>query len=195
MIFGPGTIIPPTQPRQTESTDTRQAIQRHDPDQGKNRGKKDKEQEEDLFDMDDQATVSISALRTFLGNFLYNSEAQKRTQNTDNTEDSGHENHRKETSEPKEQEIRKPVSEQAARAANAYQTMANRTDRRAAPRQSVDASEAEKLGLSAADTRALHQLLDDLRELSNRGMEYISIERGDSFLESLLSAVEKAKLQ
>ena len=74
-----GRIFSNQPPRQAENTDTRQDIQRHDPDFERRRKKRQSEKEEPF--PEDGATVSVEALRIFLENFLKSLSAQ----NTFNT--------------------------------------------------------------------------------------------------------------
>jgi hypothetical protein len=172
-----------TRPREAESTDTRQGIRRHETDQ-EQRKKGEREEKPEAFDTDDSATVTIDALRVFLENFLKSIETQK----TDGGKFRADISPQAEKDSPAQNTA--PVNVQAAAAAGAYQHVAQKVDKTASPTMS-DENAAPILG--AADVRTIHQLLADLKPLSERGIEYLTIERSDSFLGSLVAAVAKVK--
>jgi hypothetical protein len=171
-----------TRPRLAEGTDARLDIRRHDPDQ-ESRRKKDEREQGETFDTDDSATVSIEALRAFLENFLKTLESEK----TDTPKISAS----PAAPVPEMQSSPRPVDGAAAAAAGVYKHVAQKVDRTAIPEVSQDAASAPIL--EAADIRIILQLIEDLKPLSACGVEYLIIERGESFLASLVAAVARAK--
>jgi hypothetical protein len=178
-----------TRSRQAEHADTRLDIRRHDPDQEGRRKKDGAPQENSAFDTDDNATVTIEALRVFLENFLVSLQPQK----FDGKSDGGHKIIPPQNHDP-ESAFRPHTDGEAAKAAGVYQHVAQKVDRTAPhATHTSDETAPPSVELAAADIRAIHQLLADLKPLTERGIEYLVIERSDSFLGSLVAAVEKAK--
>jgi hypothetical protein len=175
----------PVQPRQAENADTRLDIKRHDPDQER-RKKEGKEDDKQHFDTADNATVSIEALHSFLVNFLKSQEEETKTPENKNL-------FAEEISPPSETTPPPPpVASQNAKAASAYQTTAQKTSGRSFSSENTDAI-AQALHLGAAEIRTIHILLEDLKSLSTRNIEYITIERSTTFLQSLVDGVARAK--
>lgn len=173
-----------TRSRQAEHADTRLDIRRHDPDQEGRRKKDGEAKENSTFDTDDNATVTVEALRIFLENFLVTLQPQK--------SDGGHKITAPQNHDPAP--AQKPHTDgQAAKAAGVYQHVAQKVDRTAPHITHTHDETPPPVELAAADIRAIHQLLADLKPLTERGIEYLVIERSDSFLGSLVAAVEKAK--
>lgn len=169
-------------PREAEHSDARLDIRQHDPDQERSKKERKDKDPDSLFNEDDIATVSVEALRVFLKNFLGSLEADG-TRGTampvanDHTE-----------SPPTPQ-----VQGRAARAASAY---AHASETGAAGKYGdINAPappSAASLQLPSEDVRVIHKLLDDLKILSDRKIENLRIERGSSFLQTLVLATEKA---
>jgi len=176
-------------PRHAEENDTRQDIQRHDPDH-ENRRRKKKDAEEELFGQDDGANISIDALQTFLNKFLKElSEKQpKKRFNATSKPTSEAE----ETITPPQEKEPKPKSVQAARAASAYQHAADGQHENSLF-SDMNENNANPISLDAAEIRTIHELLSDLELLSKKNIEYIHIERAENFLQSLVNAVNTLK--
>jgi hypothetical protein len=170
-----------TKPRQAENADTRLGIRHHEPDQER-RKKEEKSEPVSVFDTDDSATVTVDALRAFLENFLKSMTAEKKDGGKFVAPE-----------QPQAPQNSAPAHHDgaAARAAGAYQHVAKKVDRTQTPEVPADADATPLLG--AADIRTIYKLIEDLKPLSERGIEYLTIERSDSFLNSLVAAVEKAK--
>lgn len=185
-----------TQPRQAEQSDTRQDIQRHDP-EFERRKKKKHHEDEDLFP-EDGATVSVQALRVFLENFLKSLSEEQQNIPGPNTQD---ENQAEldlgleappisKQSHPESQV--QHVSGQAAYAANTYQHIASAGQKRSILEQ-TGVSGVPPIHLDASEVRTIHAILDDLKIAEERNVEYIRIERSESFLGSIAAAVDKIK--
>lgn len=214
MFIGLGGIFSKNTPRHAEKTDTRQAIRRHDPDQqGRGDGEREPESE-DLYDMQDSATVSIEALRIFLKNFLDNM-----PENTPNTAPaveqraSDHANTQSNApvpGEPLQADMfggQRPTEEKphmdpaeatkAAYAANAYQNTSHVHDDRKKAHLLAERSldEGPAITLDATHVRTIHIVLDDLKVLLDNDIDYLYIERSDSFLDSIVNAVNDVKMR
>lgn len=177
-------------PRQAESSDTRQEIRRQDPDQQRRKPKNNDRNEAKIFGDYDEATVSVKALRLFLKNLLKSAGANPQVGSSQ----------KKETPVPPARpspspEQRAPEAESpAARAAGVYEAASRKEhsggfsidDTPAAP-------PAESVPLKSEEMRTIHALLADLQILSEKKVEYLRIERSETFLDSLVQAVEKAK--
>jgi len=177
-------ILGLNQPRHAEQNDTRQDIQRHDPEYERRRRKR-RDAEEDLFAGDDGATVSVQALTLFLNKFLKElSDKPKQGFNA--------------TSAPKEEkpqtaeENTPPTSGPAAQAASAYQHSAE-SQQQTSILGDINENNADLISLNGSEVRIIHSLLKDLKLLSDKHIEYIHIERASSFLQSLVTAVDAVK--
>lgn len=172
-------------PRHAESADARLGIRRHDPDQDGRRKKEDGENSGSEFDRDDSATVTVEALRIFLENFLQSITPAAQNVEKNFSAQSAGQNH-----QPRH------IDGETAKAVGAYGRTAQKNEHKnekpITPTVSAPDTGAAT-GLNAGEIRAIHGLLADLPELTARGIEYITIERGESFLASLVNAVEKAK--
>jgi hypothetical protein len=181
-----------TRPREAESADARLEIRRHDPEHERRKPKKHDRNEAQIFGDDDIATVSVAALSVFLSNFLDQAIAQHNTAEASGERiDVPNTAATPQTERPERPGPRPARSEQAARAMNAYGTTAHATEK-AAAQQPPHQTNSES-ALSAEDTRTIHVLLRDLQILSENKIEFLTIERSGSFLQSLVHAVEKAK--
>ena len=162
-------------PRQTEAADTRLNIRHHDPEQQSKHGKKN-ERETALPETMDSATVSVEALRLFLINFLRELEYEAGEQKTINTQSPDPADH-----------MRAESGTAAARAASAYRAAAIKTHDTPPP-------EIHEHPLYASSKiSAVHKLITDLSRLSATGIEELTIERGETFLDSLVTAVKNAQ--
>ncbi|MCK5285009.1 MAG: hypothetical protein KAJ86_05425 [Alphaproteobacteria bacterium] len=168
--------------RQTETTDTRQEIRRHDPEYEQRKHKKKKTKNE-LFDEQDSTIVSIDSLSIFLKNFLKSLKTEEnQEQHTTNPQVTGN-------NIPKERQSSEHISRQAAQA---YQTTDQSLKRSSAILNSTDETTPD-LGLKASEVRTIHTLIDDLKTLSDQQVEFLRIERSNSFLESITNAIAHIK--
>ncbi|MCB9982928.1 MAG: hypothetical protein H6861_04520 [Rhodospirillales bacterium] len=189
-MFSELSKILPLKPRHAEQTDTRQGIQRHDPDFERRRSKKDAEAETDIDEAG--ATVAVEALRIFLEDFLRNNpeetsgEANRKQPNPDMTA--------KQTSEESVAPPPNPQIHPAARAASAYASTAHAGEKNTVLFETTDAAgDGPALEISAGDIRTIHTLIEDLKLLEDAGIEILHIERAATFLDSLTGAVSKMK--
>ncbi len=181
-----GNTIKQAPPRRTEEGDTRQEILRHDPDQNPKKNKKKEKEEIDPFNADDNAFVTIEALAAFLENFLRNLVKETAATTKQSADVKPPTTTKNEKTHPPPQQNR-----QAAAAANAYQTRASTTDKKDINFDS-DVADIPETGLNANEIRDVHRLLNNLQILSKRNIQTLEIERSDSFLQSLTTAVNNA---
>ena len=187
-----GRIFSNQPPRQAENTDTRQDIQRHDPDFERRRKKRQSEKEEPF--PEDGATVSVEALRIFLENFLKSLSAQ----NTFNTGSKPKiQNHPQldifETQQnPQHSGAPKSVSGQAMQAIGVYQHIAEAQQKKSLL-EAGSVEGAPPIMLEASEVRTIHTILEDLKIIEEKDIQYIHIERNHSFLQSIVNAVKKLK--
>lgn len=184
-------------PRQAENADARMELRHHDPDRQRQRRDQDEDESSDKVWADDNAVVSVAALEVFLKNLLQ-SPMNRQEQRESRAQKAGDEN----TgwldfgNHPTEHPLvagETPMT----RAAQAYQTTAEKQKPAGTPPNAASAAEDARqeplpLDLAAHDVRLMHQILDKLKILRAQGIDYVTIERGDSFLQSLADAVDKA---
>lgn len=171
-----------TQIRQAEALDTRQAIRRHEEQGERRRERGDHEDNDSDLWQDDRATVSVRALTAFLEQLIAAAGAAP----ADNAS-AGMGLPPVHTPEKPES---KPVSEHAARAAQAYQKTLS------AARDAIPAAPAASMpviNLQPEEVRIIHGLIADLRILADRNIEVLTLAKSDSFLQSLVLAVQAAK--
>ena len=183
-------------PRQAEQTDTRQDIRRHDPDYENPRKKKEAEENQSFNE--DQATVSVEALKLFLENFVKNAtdsgEQQQDSEQSDGITEQSPLDFKIQTEMPLETGTKAPLkSGKAAHGAAAYAQMAEANERRDILFETTDQAEGPPLELSATDIRSIYAIIEDLKILSEAHIEYLHIERASTFLESLENAVRTQK--
>lgn len=172
--------------RQAESTDTWQGIRLDEKKDG--RRKQDFEEKADDSDLwEDSTGVSVDALHAFLVNFLKNphviAASQKQAPSAKTSSPSA----------PAAETAKQPVNTATARAVSAYQTMSDKTHppEFSAPPEDKTLTEVDLL--QASDVRVIHGLIADLEDLFAKGVTQLTIEKADTFLQSLQNAVEKAK--
>lgn len=190
MLYSIGNIFT-REPRQAEHTDTRQAIQRHDPDYERPSQQQNEETAEEFGE--DFAHVSVDALSIFLKNFV-------KEQTSADTQQTAHQQPLTSEPEADTETFTQPDGESnavsnpaAARAANAYQSMSQAHKQEEVLIETTDAAQGPSLDLSAEDVRSISVLIDDLEELKKARIETLKIERAESFLQSLRNAVTIAK--
>ncbi len=172
--------------RQAEHADTRFEIKREDKnDQGK---KQEFEEKEDTTPMwEDTTQVSVEALRSFLLEFLKTRGEPAPEENNNVDPNSIYAGLRPEELTP--------ASPMAARAVKAYGTMAMYSYQDTPPppepiqEQPVDLADL----LRSDELRTIHVLIAELEQLSRRGLQVMTIEKADTFLEALVQAVRLEK--
>lgn len=176
--------------RQAEQADTRLQIRREDKE---NQGKKDDPEEEPVDTSalwEDSTQVSVEALRTFLIEFL-------KTRGDDVPEAVPQSDENTSIMSGLEPEYRPPVTNRAARAVRAYSSMQTQNYGPpplppAAPPQESEEVDLVSL-LKADEVRTIHVLIAELDQLARKGVQTLTIEKADTFLESLVLAVRAEK--
>lgn len=179
--------------RQAESTDTRQAIRREE-NKGNRRQSDDEDAGDDIDLWEDSTGVSVEALQAFLLAFLNGETGQAAPENAlSNPADETTEDEPSPPATPAP-----PVNMAASRATSAYQSMADKLEPHPhTPPVHPQKPAADVDLVHGSEIRLIHQLIDDLEILMQYGVTQLTIERADSFLDSLKAAVnqEKSKIR
>lgn len=186
-----------TQFRHTESNDTRQNIPHEEYDAAQGRDQNEAEKKE-APKWEDEASVSIIALRAFLIDFL------KTLPGAENLEFETKQIDKAQSARPKES--RRPTNTNNAKAVRAYQTMA----KHAVPDEVEEKEASEDTGsiarkktpdvpdnIESKEYRDIYMLIQDLDVLSDKGVQELFIYKSETFVESLKAAVtlEKSRLR
>lgn len=174
--------------RAAESTDARLEIRREEKESGRKRG----EDEEPAADSDllweDSTSVSVTALRSFLIDFLRH---QGGADTIENPQEDLPGLHIEEVPPPTT-----PASTMAARAAKAYGAMAaQNTPPSLPPVVSPATAESENLAdlLESDEVRQIHHLIGELDIIARSGIENLTIELdGGTFLDAVANAIHAA---
>lgn len=172
--------IPPggQQSRKTEDTDTRQAIQHHDPEFYKKK-KDDGDQPGFKDPYEDLADVSVPALKNFLLGLL------DRAENVNPAP------------APAPHTERPAATPQTAAAVNAYQAGAKRgvtpTPPQAPAVQPTDGTSALDQAAAGLDRNEVLDLIRELDRLMAEGIGAIAMEKGDGFLGSIRAGIARAR--
>lgn len=171
--------------RPAEPVDTRQAIRRQEDPGGRGKQRDRQEDESDDSLWEDQTAVSIQSLRYFLTRLVTaDSDAPAAAENIELSESAaGNADTGKAT----------PQAQRAAQAAGAYKRAYRATHRDAAETMNAAAGPGPEVTLTAAETRTIHKLIEDLGNLADGGTETLTILKSDSFLQSLIEAVRRAQ--
>jgi hypothetical protein len=174
--------------RQAEKTDTRLEVRRDDSkDHGKKHGHQAETEDSNAL-WEDSTSVSIEALRAFLVEFLKsrgNAVPEARNENSDNTLIPG-----------LIPEYRPPASNRAAQAVKAYSSMAGQPFHAPSPETTEPSAPAESDLidlLKRDDVRTMNALITELDALALKGVQTLTIEKADTFVESLVLAVRLEK--
>ena len=182
------------QPRLAEGTDTRQALQRHDPDQQRRRQNKREQGDNTLDDFSD-TVVSVQALKIFLEKYIQGQNAQS-TANTQH-------NHKRRASDIQNTPQTQPEldlgtkqnnmqSAHAARAAAIYQSTDQSQQRKDVLLETTDQGQGPEFDLSAADIRSVHIMMEKIDRLIAYKVEYLRIQRRETFIDSLMETIDQA---
>jgi hypothetical protein len=175
--------------RQAEKSDARLEIRR---DEKQEHGKKQTFEEPDAESSDlweDSTAVSVEALKAFLIQFLKarGDDAPEASPVMENIRDTA-----------QTPEFRPPANNRAAQAVRAYSSMAAQNNAPPPVSQATvpPTQDIDLVSLLAADEiRTMHVLIAELEGLSRKGIQTLTIEKADTFLEALVLSVraEKAK--
>ncbi len=175
--------------RHAEPLDTRQAIRRHDQPDSNNR-KKDGRKDDDKQDLwEDQTTVSIRALKTFLRQLVTQQPAQAPQENGTPKNQQKHKDNQQGATPP----ASAPPAPAAARAASAYQRTYNATHDESIGGDAPQSGALPDIELAPDEIRTIHKLIDALEQLDRANIDYLTLRKHDSFLQSLVEAVERIK--
>ncbi len=174
--------------RQAESADARLEIRR---DEKQDQGKKQdfgNEQDDTSALWEDSTTVSVEALRAFLTEFL-----KGRGDDVPNASMPVPDDTDPMALTP---EYRAPANSTAARAVKAYAATAG-SSHPAVPEAQQQETAQENVDLvnllKADELRTIHVLIAELDALARKGTQFLTIEKADTFLESLVAAVNLEK--
>ncbi len=171
--------------RQAEENDTRQKIPHEERDNPSRGNQKDKREEPSDF-WEDNTSVSVEALRTFLINFTKTS---PEAINANITSPLNEEEDIQLSTRP--HEPKRPTNTQNAKAVRAYQATAEQSQKTPERHDTLSKSDIEKI--ESKELRDIYQLIYDLEILQNKGIREIEILRAESFVESLKNAVKIKK--
>tara|TARA_B100000242_G_scaffold272160_1_gene224858 strand:+ start:3336 stop:3989 length:654 start_codon:yes stop_codon:yes gene_type:complete len=199
--------------RQAEETDTHLYIRKHDRDQGKKK-RGSRQDKDDYFDMEDRATVSVEALYAFISNMLLDAGPAPSSPSSPPPQ------HQTPGNDPDVRNADKPLDHQpesapeatpnppgfnvqTARAASAYAHAAETMPQRpAADRDNMTRGQSQSAGDNGPESHInehssrhdlLRQLLQEIEVLRARNIREITIEKADSFEDSLFDAILAAK--
>lgn len=168
--------------RQAESNDTRQKIPHEERDNNRKKQNEDGKSENHVELWEDNTSVSIDALRAFLINFLKDlPEAQGLeipNQSTNNA------------ASVRPKEATRPTSTKNAKAVRAYQAQAAHTHETPSPK-APEEDKSKPATIENKEMRDIYKLIDSLEQLSNRGVQMLTIEKSGDFLTSLRHSVQK----
>lgn len=156
--------------RHAEHSSDRQDVKREEAPGGDHRRKDDRDRPERPDPWQDDAAVSVSALRAFLLNLLGGEQA---------------------AAQAPPQMTPRPSDPLAARAAGAYRTTAAHQEPPTAI-PAADPTARPAPGLTPDDIRTMRQLITDLDRLSSRQINMLRIEKNGTFLQSLSAAAAHA---
>jgi len=170
--------------RQAESNDTRQAIPHDERDKGRRKREEEEQKEENTDLWQDNMSVTTGALRAFLINFLKTMPGAEDVSLVEEDKPLSARPH----------ERSRPTNTRNAKAVRAYQAMAEQGAERApTPKKEDKRVEPTADLLQSQELRDIHQLIDDLDVLHNRGVTDLRIQQSESFIQSLKNAVKLQK--
>lgn len=169
-----GQIFSPPPLRHAEHSDTRQEIQRHDPEFERRRKKQNPQASDEQTET--VPIVSVEALLAFLQAFVKkNQPVGIIGENANSTPQT-------------------PTAAPASYAASAYQNTARAQQKNTILLETTDsAAQGPEMNLSAADIRLILRLIEDLKLLKAAEIEQLELGRAATFLQSLQDAVNTAK--
>lgn len=174
--------------RQAESNDTRQHIPHQEMHKHKRKNPDEREKQSDDTLWQDNTSVSVTALRTFLIDFLKTIPEAKDISfvKQDKSDDS---------LKVRPHEKSRPTNTHNAKAVRAYQTMANhseskKTNPHNTPPKINNDPTADKI--QSQELRDIYALIQNLEIIQERGVQNLTIQKADSFVESLKNAVKIA---
>lgn len=170
--------------RNTEHADARLEIRRDEKRDGRRKAEfEDSAEDNSLWE--DSTDVSVEGLKIFLNNFVRGIDGNETSSPQENA--SAPEN------VPATPVHLEPANTTTARAIGAYQSMAQKSGTAPPPVIPAEKTSADVDLLHAQDVRVIYKLIEDLEIISSRGVQTLTIQRANTFLESLANAVALAK--
>lgn len=177
--------------REAEKTDTHQYIRKHERDQ--NSKKKNKNRDDDLFDMEDTTSVSVDALYSFLENLIKSSQSDDIIDHSEDIDS--------------KEKINRDILEEAAfitfkrqkntsqnaKAAGAYAHAAETSPEASMRGLKMNNADEQAQLLQGEDKVIIEDFLKDLKILQNHHIRDIEIERAGTFIESLRHSIQQQK--
>jgi len=182
--------------RQAESNDTRQNIPHDERDKGRRKREEEaaKEEKGDLWE--DNASVSVVALRVFLIDFLKTmpggediaEDIEKNMTSLEGPDPS-------KAIKKRPHERQRPTNTHNAKAVRAYQTMAEHATPEPTNKSEAsikdDKTNKTAQKIQSQEIRDIYGLIQNLEILEKRNVQTLTIQKADSFVISLKNAVEK----
>lgn len=169
--------------RQAESNDARQKIPHEERDHGQRKQEEEQKKDAPTDLWEDNTTVSVEALRTFLVGFLSTLTQNGNEVTTPLVPETP-------PASQRPHEASRPTNTRNAKAVRAYQNMAaqgNPPKTQSPPEQLPRKPNAGSL--ESKELRDIYALIDNLDILTRRGVQELSIKKADSFVDSLKQAV------
>ena len=172
--------------RQAEANDTRQKIPHEERDSDSRKKERQSKEEKTSDFWEDNTTISVQSLRTFLVNFMHSSYP---------SDSSSASSVSQQTESIRPVEKNRPLNTTNAKAVRAYQSMAEKTQKPASILEESDTTteNSDKDKVQSQELRDIHKLIDDLDFLEKKGLRELRILQANSFVESLKNAVFLAK--
>lgn len=183
--------------RKAEANDARLNIPHEERDKGRKKREEEEQKPAPTQAWVDDTSVSISALRIFLIDFLKTIPRAPHKASAPEQQDphASAERTPPESLSSRPPERSRPTNTQNAKAVRAYQAMAHQAsaDKPPPPPENRDKTGAEMI--ESKELRDIYALIDDLDTLIQRGVQDLRILKADSFVESLKNAVALKKSQ
>jgi len=164
--------------RHAETLDTRQGIRRHEEQPGREKHHHEKQEENKSDLWEDQAAVSVRALKVFLEQLV----APAGSLGAPGGEAVGI------SAQVAAHSVHKTGSGESAKAAQAYARTQRATSADAPPAAPPSAA-LPVIELTVEEMRIIHALIKDLDLLATRHVETLTLAKSDSFLQALQEAV------
>lgn len=174
-----------SQIRHAETLDTRQGIRREEQAGGRPRGEEKPQDEQDRQVWEDETTVSIVALLSFLEQLTIDAADQHASAGSGEA----HQKPQTPRPSPNPPAHAPEIPSRAAHAASAYQKTYRAThgdERIAAAPEAMP-----KIQLLPEEIRIIHQLINDLKKLGGRNINTLPLRKSGSFLQSLVDSVKQ----
>lgn len=175
--------------RKTENNDTRLAVPHEERDQRRRKEEENNQDDANVDPWQDNTTVTVPALRTFLVEFL------KTLPGGDDVVKATHRQEIEKDTYERPREKSRPQNTQNAKAVRAYQSMASHSS--SVKSEGSDAEQNKRVAptadlLQSKELRDIYGLIEALDSLEGRNVQTLDIKKADSFIEALKEAVQQA---